>query len=392
MDFFDNPNWFFTKWLLSSFGAWPFQSSRFRYLSRYTVGFLICSLLVPEIIKLVTVYDDLGKTIACVPILALHSLTVTKMLNCLLNLNQNKLLLLEIQKDWQRTLSPADVEILKRNAKQNRSITHTYIYYIYATTLMYLLGPMVPKVLDVVMPLNESRPALEIYQTEYFVDPVKNKIPILVHAYVISPFPSTIIVAFDALYCNCVNHACSMFEIVGKRLENIIDDIDNANQRFSPIMENNIHSSLRACIRQHRKSLQFAHLLRLTYSICFLSIVVINTVALSITLYQVVQNLGETSEIIRYGTFSIGQIVHLFFLSRPAQKLMDHSSRIHSFAYQGYWYNIPMRSKKMLILIMMRSRNPSILTAGKLYVMSLQSFARVIKTSMSYFTVLLSVR
>ncbi|XP_063992720.1 uncharacterized protein LOC135170646 [Diachasmimorpha longicaudata] len=392
MDYFKNSDWRLTKLLLSCFGAWPFQGPHLRVVLNLLVTIVLISILIPEIIKLITVYDDLNKTISCVPILALHLLTVTKMLNCLLNLKKYKLLLLEIHKDWQQNLSPADVKILKTNANKNRFITHTYIYYIYATTLMYLLGPMVPKVLDVVMPLNESRPTVEIYQTEYFVNPVKYEIPILVHAYVISPFPSTIVVAFDALYCNCVNHACSMLEIIGRRLENMVEDIDNTNQNLFSLSEESIHNSLRSCIRQHRKSLQFAQLLRTTYSKCFLSIVMINTVALTITGYQVVQNLDDMSEIIRYGTFSIGQIVHLLFLSQPAQRLMDHSGQIHSLAYQGYWYNIPMRSKKMLILIMMRSRKPSVLTAGKLYVMSLQSFARVIKTSMSYFTVLLSAR
>lgn len=72
-----------------------------------------------------------------------------------------------------------------------------------------------PKAMDLLSPLNESRPILTIYPTEYLIDPVKNEIPILIHAYFISPIPSTIIVGFDALYCNCVSHACSMFEIVG---------------------------------------------------------------------------------------------------------------------------------------------------------------------------------
>lgn len=74
---------------------------------------------------------------------------------------------------------------------------------------------MVPKILDLVVPLYETRPILTVFPTEYFVDPVTYEIPILLHAYAISPFPSTIIVAFDALYCNCVNHACTMFEIIG---------------------------------------------------------------------------------------------------------------------------------------------------------------------------------
>lgn len=80
---------------------------------------------------------------------------------------------------------------------------------------MYLTTPLVPKVLDYFVPLNETRLTTFPYQVEYFVDSVEYEIPILVHAYVISPFPSTMIVAFDSFYANCVQHACSMFTIVG---------------------------------------------------------------------------------------------------------------------------------------------------------------------------------
>lgn len=80
---------------------------------------------------------------------------------------------------------------------------------------MFLATPMVPKILDYYVPLNESRPQLSLYQTEYFVDSVQYEVPILVHAYIVSPFPSTIIVAFDSLYSNFVSHACSMFAVVG---------------------------------------------------------------------------------------------------------------------------------------------------------------------------------
>lgn len=87
--------------------------------------------------------------------------------------------------------------------------------FIYAVTVMFLTTPMVPKILDYYMPLNQTRPQISLYQTEYFVDPVQYEIPILIHAYIVSPFPTTVIVAFDSLYANFVNHACSMFVVIG---------------------------------------------------------------------------------------------------------------------------------------------------------------------------------
>lgn len=95
-------------------------------------------------------------------------------------------------------------------------LTNDISDYIYATTLMFLLTPLSPRFLDFILPLNGSRPSLPLYQTDYFVlDPVKYEVPILFHAYIVSPIPSTIIVAFDALYANLAIHACGMFLCVG---------------------------------------------------------------------------------------------------------------------------------------------------------------------------------
>lgn len=41
-----------------------------------------------QMIKVITVHHDLNMTIECVPMLALHSLAVTKMLNCFFNIKQ----------------------------------------------------------------------------------------------------------------------------------------------------------------------------------------------------------------------------------------------------------------------------------------------------------------
>ena len=45
-----------------------------------------------------------------------------------------------------------------------------------------------------------------------------------------------------------------------------------------------------------------------------------------------VMHLDEPNEAIRFATFTLAQIAHMFYVSWPGQKLIDHSARIYEWA------------------------------------------------------------
>ncbi|XP_043483817.1 putative odorant receptor 59c [Leptopilina heterotoma] len=102
--------------------------------------------------------------------------------------------------------------------------------------------------------------------------------------------------------------------------------------------------------------------------------------------------LDKLDEALRFGTFTLGQIIHLLYLSIPCQQLIDHSLSVSASIYSGYWYQLSLESQKMLLFIMKRSSKPSEFTAGKLFTFSINNFASVLRMSMSYFTMLSSIR
>ncbi|XP_019700429.1 odorant receptor coreceptor-like [Harpegnathos saltator] len=75
-----------------------------------------------------------------------------------------------------------------------------------------------------------------------------------------------------------------------------------------------------------------------------------------------------------------------------AQFILDQSLNVHESAYSCYWYDMPVDIRTDIILILLRSRVPCKIMAGKLFVMSLENFCSILQTSMSYFTVLASFR
>lgn len=79
---------------------------------------------------------------------------------------------------------------------------------------LYLASPAVPKILDIVAPLNETREKIFLYQTEYFVDQDEYYIHILIHAYMTVPISLAALIYFDNMLATNVAHACAMFDIV----------------------------------------------------------------------------------------------------------------------------------------------------------------------------------
>lgn len=56
--------------------------------------------------------------------------------------------------------------------------------------------------------------------------------------------------------------------------------------------------------------------------------------------------------------------------------------------YQCTWYNLPTKLMKNVCFILMRSQSPSQLQAGNFIVVNLETYMSILKTSISYLSVL----
>ncbi|XP_033231959.1 uncharacterized protein LOC117182950 [Belonocnema kinseyi] len=68
------------------------------------------------------------------------------------------------------------------------------------------------------------------------------------------------------------------------------------------------------------------------------------------------------------------------------------SFRLAEAVYNSDWYYLPPRGIKNLLLIIQNSRKPVKITAGKIWVLDLQLFAQILKTSVGYLSVILTIR
>nr|XP_012230587.1 PREDICTED: odorant receptor 22c-like [Linepithema humile] len=331
-------------------GMWPFLKSRIKIFRVTLLTLITLTVLVPQIAYQLRCHkSDISCICESMTSYLLSVVILVKIYTFQLNIRAIRSFTQRLFLDWEELKNPEEYEIMKSYATNSRRFSLIYSVYCLSASPIFMSMSLVPFVLDITSPLNESRPTLPPYPGYYFVNIREYFFQILWHAIIAWEILIAGIVAHDCMFVMYVEHICSKFAVVG-----------------------------------------FAQLLENIFTIPFAIQMLIATIGISITLLQVTQQNSDVVKSIRYVLYIVGQLIHLFFLSFEGQKLIDHSMQMRDRIYNSCWYEASMRSQKLLVLIMLKSLQPTFLSAGTIYIFSLESFTMVLQTSMSYFTVLAS--
>ncbi|XP_029163288.1 uncharacterized protein LOC114934742 [Nylanderia fulva] len=278
-------------------------------------------------------------------------------------------------------------EIMKRYAETGRWLTLIYASYVYISTMFFATTAFVPRILDVLFPLNTSRSAMLPYPAHYFVNEEQYFYYIFCHMIFSAALGMTGLIAHDCMLFVYIEHVCGLFAVIGHtnicrfRFEHILYKQDNPKNMIIKHSVDVYSQHIMFSISAHRRVLQFAVLLESTFTISFAVQVFIVTVGMSISLVQFSMHLHDLTEAMRYLVFIIAQMFHLFCFSFQGQKLINHSLETCDKIYNSSWYKIPVNAQRLLLIVMRRSIIVSTLTAGKIYVFSLESFTTVKQSS-----------
>nr|KAF7402073.1 hypothetical protein H0235_015409 [Vespula pensylvanica] len=230
------------------------------------------------------------------------------------------------------------------------------------------------------------------YTSEYFIDEDKHFFPVYFHMSISIAISITALITGDALFLMFNSHICGIFAAVGCRLENFLKDQIDSKYSINNISKDKCLENVRYSIRNHKSALKrFAELIESFYSVSLLLQAGLSLICMSISLFEMLIVVENRAEAFRYFNFAVAQLLHLFCMCYPGQRMIDYSTDIRIKAYNGLWYEAPLSIHKLLILVIRKSLEPSYLTAGKIFIFCLETFATILQTATSYFMVISSV-
>ncbi|KAL6266262.1 hypothetical protein P5V15_003122 [Pogonomyrmex californicus] len=388
------------KIFLSCLGLWPFQSKLARRMLPLFCFILEISYLPFEILTLYKhrhngqiIFDSLYQMVVTIAFLV-------KLLNQLWYRDKFRRLYEIMENHWNIFTNDLEVRILKTYSHISQKFIVFYSILIYVMMSMFITIPSIgPMLLDIVLPLNKSRPRHIAIYSEYGIDQDKYFTSIFLYTSIMIIVGMTIMVAVDTMHITCTAHACSLFELIGQQVENIISNVhigDNVgrckNVGYKMFSEEMIYREYIVCLKKHQLALEYVNILNDTHKIVGISFSLLIGAIFSLLGVRIVYVLDQLEEMIRFTFIIMGALLQLIIVCYSGQKLMDESQNIFHRAYAAEWYKFSPRLRSLLIIILYRSVVPSKLTAGNLFPLSMTVFATVVRTGVSYFTAFLSFK
>ncbi|XP_057321057.1 odorant receptor 22c-like [Microplitis mediator] len=397
MDIFDEPNYRIVKHSSCLTGQWPYQSRQKKIIIITIIWIAFFMQFIPQLIAILVHLEERDVLFEAFSGIIIDLGFAIKYFNAIYKTAQMKELFERMRRDWRSLLNEEEKDSLQYRTTLGYLFSAAYVGIVGTTLMIFITEPIIPRFLNILLRMNGTAPRKFALPLEYIIiDREKHYWTILFISNLFCINIIVVIISCDITLITYVQHICGLFAVIGCRLKNTPADEDlpeDHKRRNNLSNTKNIpYKHLVSCIRGHRQALEFADLLESAYSVSLALIVGSNLPLITITGVQVVTQSNTIDKTLKYSTYAISQTAHLFFECFMSQQLTDMSLEMHESIADVGWYDISVKSQKLLILMTLRSQTPCKLTAAKIMDLSIENFAAMLKTCASYLTMLLSMQ
>nr|XP_012144545.1 PREDICTED: uncharacterized protein LOC100878875 isoform X1 [Megachile rotundata] len=295
------------------------------------------------------------------------------------NYGKIKILLNFILNDWK--ILRDELPVLDRITEQGSRLAHMYRVTLMWATIGFIYIPLINPTLDLIIPLNETRPKEQLFGVCYvFINPDDYFTAVFLHMGWTTWVTVYNIITVDSLYILIIHHVCGLFDVCGYQIETIFK------------RSNLQHYQFKQCVIHHHKALEFFNYLQECSQNMNLMLVAITMILISTTAVQILMHMDQPLDSARFILFFVCSHIHLYIISLFGQIILNHSKTLAERIYSCNWYGIPIKFQKLLCIMILRCSKPAILSAGGLYDMNMENYGKAVKACMSYFTMFLSMR
>ncbi|KAL6262944.1 hypothetical protein P5V15_005732 [Pogonomyrmex californicus] len=367
---------------LSIVGLWPFQNKMGNCFGIFF--FLIEITYWPfEIIMMYDHWDDTRIIFDACYQSAMLSSFIGRQLHQFWNHSKLRWLYKAIDEHWDIFTDDTEVQVMKNYSTLSRKFTKYYSMLMCSIMLILLSSPLIPVLLDIVMPLNNSRARFFAIEVEFRVDENEYFAPIFCYTSIVIITGVATTMSVDAMHIACSAHACSLFAAVSKQIENIISKVDNNNKiikhryRLNRNLSNEeiLYREYIKCLKKHQLAIEFVNILESSYQGLSLLLLLLLIGTISLVGVRIIYVLNDLPEVIKFTFIFVACLVTLMIVCYSGQRIMDESQNIFYRAYNAEWYKFSPRLKSLLMITLYRSNIPCGLKAGNMFPLSIATYA-----------------
>ncbi|KAL6260652.1 hypothetical protein P5V15_008171 [Pogonomyrmex californicus] len=170
---------------------------------------------------------------------------------------------------------------------------------------------------------------------------------------------------------------CGMFRISNNYRIKHTMEINMKN--ISAKNEKLIFEGLICAIDIHRQAMKLSENMINKFENTMLSLIIFGIISLSLNLLRIDLSQNNIKEFVFPFFFVTVYILYMFLGNYNGQNIIDHNNDIFVVAYSVQWYAAPLYIQKMIFFLLQRGAKNFFLNLGKLFIVSLECFATLIR-------------
>ncbi|XP_071630136.1 uncharacterized protein [Temnothorax longispinosus] len=380
--------------LLLIIGIWPYQRSILAKVQRLFVCTILASGICAELSPFITHECSTALIIEVLSVIFPSLVVVIKYYYFNINAGIIKQLFERVQADWNLLKDKHEREIIKSYTEYWRLITIFTILLSCCMLIIYVTSPITLYIINVYLSNNNTYSQYIYIPINYSVNQEKYIYVILLHFIVFFCVGLLIIVAVATFIGLYMKHACGLLKIASYRIEHAIN-MENVQQVSLLKREYVMYLRIIRAVDIQQKALKFTNRVMSTFALMYFALIVLGAAGVSVNMFRFLKNLQtnrDWCELFIILSVLIGNFLYMFLANNLAQEISDHCNDVFYAAYNSMWYVAPLRvQKSVLFLLQYGTKNFTIILGG-FFVSSLEGFATILSTSLSYFMVIYSTQ
>ncbi|XP_076375597.1 uncharacterized protein LOC143258930 [Megalopta genalis] len=366
-------------------GTWPLQ--KYNFVSGMRSFVCVILLLMMLTIMNVELYLDNGdaeKSMDTLIMIVCGVLSLWKILWFRMRPKGLVANFLSALKDYNELVDQEKKVIVRRHARMGRIAWCSVIFSSYIGCTVITMLPMLqeeekPEVED----YNVTRADLLNYPlpSEYTLDLLDLPASLYPVCYIGEMIVLLVIstgnLGSDSLLYGIIFHVCGQTELLKLEFSRCFE-VDEKEARVD------------ALITRHQELLKLSEDLNDTFSPIVLVQLFSSCVMICLNGFQLIQSMNKSNIAltIKALVIVVVQMSQLFAYSYVGEYLKNQFEGVGYCVYCSTWYNIPRKRSLDVVFVLMNSQNPFQLKAGRFFVVNMETYMSIVKTSMSYLSVL----
>ncbi|CAL7934015.1 unnamed protein product [Xylocopa violacea] len=331
--------------MLSITGLWPYTKTNIRRFQNCIASIAIGAPVILLFITVIRKRFTLPEFVPNLTVFVISIVTFCKYFTFWYYKDTIKGMLEEINNHWTKLgKDELELEILNKYANAGKRYGMIFSLMLYPIAVISIVFHFSSKILDILAPLNESRPHFSYIQVEYFVDQEKYFYPIAIFQNMMFLFGVTVLVATEAINTMCIQHIASLFEITSHRIEKAVLQCSK--------------ETLITAVIIHAGVIKFNDTLMITFATPYFLLLVFSVVSLSLMLFWLSQSIALANDIEQTLIpliFVFTTVGYIWGTNYVLQKLLDCGNDILSTLYTCEWYRTALDIQKMLLMMMLNN-------------------------------------